>query len=203
MEYEPVESAPRLPISRETVRRYLQAARISINLAATIRSRGYSARAHIAGSNYQIILPAVAYEAGLGELSRMGYLITPDLGPRVRLGAVTTDLPLDADEPITFGVDDFCRRCRKCASNCPSAAIPVSAKTWVRGVEKWQLNAERCLQFWRVIGTDCGLCMRVCPFSHPPNLIHSLVRAGIRRSAFARAVSVAGDDLLYGNKLKR
>jgi len=202
MRYEAVEAAPRLPITEETAVRYLQGARISIKLAEYIRGLGYPARAHVAGSNYQIILPAVAYDAGLGELGRMGYLISPRLGARIRLGAVTTDLPLIPGKPIDFGVQDFCSKCLKCARNCPAAAIRDSNKSQVRGVDKWPLNAEQCYHYWRAIGTDCGLCMKACPYSHPPSSAHNIVRAGIRRSAFARAVSVRGDDLLYGSKVR-
>jgi epoxyqueuosine reductase QueG len=146
------------------------------------------------------MLPPVAHAAGLGELGRMGYLISPRFGARIRLGAVTTDLPLIPDRPVVFGVQDFCSACRKCAVNCPSGAIPAEGKEWVRGVEKWQLGIEKCLHYWRVLGTDCGLCMKVCPYSHPPSFVHNLVRCGIGRSAFARKVSIWGDDLLYGRK---
>jgi reductive dehalogenase len=202
MSYTMVEQAPRLAITEETAQKYLRAAEISISLAEYIRKMGYPARAHIAGSNYQIILPPVAYEAGLGELGRHGYLISQRFGARIRLGAVTTDLPLIADKPITFGVQDFCEKCLKCATLCPSASIPKAGKTVVRGVEKWQLDAESCLHYWRKIGTDCGLCMKVCPFSHPGSFVHRLIREGIRRSSFARTVSVYGDDLFYGKRAK-
>jgi len=37
----------------------------------------------------------------------MGYLITKELGPGVRIGAVTTDLPLIPDKPVDIGVEDF------------------------------------------------------------------------------------------------
>lgn len=200
MRYDPVQTAPTLPITEETAHRYLRAARISVELADMIRNLGYPARAHISGSNYQVILPAVAYDAGLGELGRLGYLISPKFGARIRLGAVTTDLPLMTDQPISFGVQDFCARCRKCSTNCPPGAIPLSRTSNIRGVSKWPLNAEQCLYYWRVLGTDCGICMKVCPFSHPPTFVHNLVRAGIRRSSFARWVSVWADDFLYGAK---
>ncbi len=202
MDYYEVEQAPRLPITRETAKQYLRAGEISVALAKRIRERGYAARAHIAGSNYQIMMPPVAHDAGLGELGRMGYLISPKYGARIRLGAVTTELPLLPDRPITFGVQDFCEQCLKCAINCPSGAIPVGDRRLVRGVEKWPLNVEKCLHYWRAIGTDCGLCMKVCPYSHPSTLIHNLVRAGCRRSSIARRVSVWGDDLFYGRKLR-
>jgi len=202
MDYAKVEEAPGIGITEETALQYLNAQRISIALAEYIRELGYAARAHVAGSNYQIMLPPAAYDAGLGELGRLGYLISPRFGARIRLGAVTTDIPLVPDKPIEFGVQDFCEKCKKCAVNCPSGAIPSGGKTMVWGVEKWQLNIEKCFQYWRIIGTDCGLCMKVCPFSHSDTLIHNILRSGITRSSFARRVSIYGDDLFYGKKVK-
>ncbi len=200
MEYDKVESAPGLPITHETAVRYFECAMISIEIARYIRSLGYSARAHIAGSNYQIMLPPVAYDAGLGELGRMGYLISPRFGARIRLGGVTTDLPLLTDKPVSFGVQDFCEKCLKCAFNCPSSAISKKKKERVRGVSKWPLNIEKCMLYWRIAGTDCGLCMKTCPYSHPPTLIHNIVRKTISRSAVARRIAIHADDLLYGRK---
>ncbi len=202
MDYYEVEQAPRLPITRETAKQYLRAGKISVALAKRIRERGYAARAHIAGSNYQIMLPPVAHDAGLGELGRMGYLISPKFGARIRLGGITTDLPLVPDTPITFGVQDFCDICLKCSVNCPSGAIPVGGRRLVREVEKWPLNVEKCIHYWRAIGTDCGLCMKVCPYSRPSTPIHNLVRAACRRSSIARRLSVWADDLFYGRKLR-
>lgn len=202
MDYYHVEGAPGLFMTEESAARYLQGALISVEIARYIRNLGYPARAHISGSNYQIMLPPVAYDAGLGELGRLGYIISPRLGARVRLGAVTTDLPLIADKPKNFGVQDFCRKCLKCAVNCPSDAIPYGDKTDERGVLKWQLNIEKCIRYWRILGTDCGLCMKVCPYSHPPTLFHNIVRKAIPRSATARWISIHGDDIFYGRKAK-
>ncbi len=202
MAYNSVQQAPDMPITEETAFQYLRAAIISVNLARYIRNLGFPARAHISDSNYQIILPPVAHDAGLGELSRMGYLISPKYGARIRLGAVTTDLPLIQDKPIVFGVQNFCAICLKCAENCPSAAIPHGGKTMIRGVEKWQISVEKCLRYWRIAGTDCGLCMKVCPYSHPPTFVHNVIRKGIECSAFARKISILGDDLFYGRKIE-
>ena len=202
MAYNRVQEAPDMPITEEAALQYLRAAIISVNLARYIRNLGYPARAHISDSNYQIILPPVAYDAGLGELSRMGYLISPRYGARIRLGAVTTDLPLIQDKPIVFGVQDFCAICLKCAENCPSAAIPHGGKMMIRGVKKWQISVEKCLRYWRIAGTDCGLCMKACPYSHPPTFVHNVIRKGIKYSAFARKISLLGDDLFYGRKIR-
>jgi reductive dehalogenase len=202
MDYAKVEEAPKIGITEETALQYLNSQRIAIVLARYIRRLGWPARAHVSGSNYQIMLPPVAYDAGLGELGRLGYLISPRFGARIRLGAVTTEIPLVPDEPIHFGVQDFCEKCKKCAVNCPPGAIPDGSRITVHGVEKWQLDIEKCYYFWRVIGTDCGLCMKVCPFSHPDTLAHNILRQGIKRSSFARSISVYGDDLFYGKKAK-
>jgi epoxyqueuosine reductase QueG len=59
-----------------------------------------------------LLVPA-AVDAGLGEMGLFGYLITKELGPRVRIFAVTTDLPLVVDHPMDIGVEDFCRFCKE------------------------------------------------------------------------------------------
>lgn len=85
MKYGMVSNAPFPPTVIETGRKYLECAFISIIIANYIRNLDYSARAHIAGSNYQGILPPLAYLAGLGELGRIGIIVTEEYGPRVRL----------------------------------------------------------------------------------------------------------------------
>ncbi len=52
-----VAAAPGPPVIVETGRQYVEAARISIILADFIRRLGFPARAHIAGSNYQAVVP--------------------------------------------------------------------------------------------------------------------------------------------------
>lgn len=58
------------------------------------------------------------------------------------------------------------------------------------------------MHYWRTIGTDCGLCMKVCPFSHPPTVIHNLIRRAIRRNPIARRIAVYGEDFFYGRKAR-
>lgn len=193
-----VHSAPEVPVVVETGKKYVEGARISIIVADLIRRLGYSAQAHIAGSNYQAILPPLGWNAGIGELGRLGILITHKYGPRARLGLVTTDLPLDPDRPWASGIQDFCQKCQKCARNCPSQAIPRGDKVEENGVLKWTLNREECYRYWRKVGTDCALCIYVCPYSKADNLIHNLIRKMIERSAFGQTLSVWGDDLFYG-----
>lgn len=200
MDFEMVRKAPMIPTVVETAKKYLEAQRISISIANFIRSLGYDARAHVSGSNYQLILPPLAYEAGLGELGRCGYLISKGFGARVRLGAVSTNLPLITDKPVDFGVQDFCNICKKCAVNCPTGSIPKDGKTIINGVEKWQTEIESCYKYWRYLGTDCAICMKVCPYSHPNNPVHNIVRKLTSRNNLIRRILIHADDLFYGRK---
>lgn len=202
MDHRMVRSAPNAPTVLESGRQYVEAARIAVQLAAAIRKMGYPARAHIDG-NYRVVAPLVARDAGLGEIGRMGLLMTPLLGPRVRLGVVTTSLGLVPDRPTRdAAVIDFCKRCRKCADNCPARAIPSDGMAEVDGALRWRIDSDACFRYWNVIGTDCARCMSVCPYSHPDTLLHNAVRWGIRRSALLRRAAVRLDDAFYGRRPK-
>ena len=200
MDHSNMRHAPEAPVVMESARQYVEAAKIGIVLGYFIRSQGYPARAHIDG-NYRVIAPLVARDAGLGEIGRIGILMTPELGPRVRLGVVTTDLPLIPDERMDdSSLIDFCTFCKKCAENCPSRSIPFGDRVEIDGAWRWRINSDTCFRYWNAIGTDCGICMAVCPYSHPDNWVHNLVRWAIRRSGFARRMALRMDDLFYGRK---
>jgi reductive dehalogenase len=198
MDHAMLGSAPQAPVVMESARQYVEAARVALQLAYLIRGLGYPARAHIDG-NYRVVAPLVARDAGLGEIGRMGLLMTPELGPRVRLGVVTTDLPLVPDQRSgDLSTIDFCRICKKCAENCPSRSIPFGDREEIDGALRWRIDSDSCFRYWNVIGTDCGRCMAVCPYSHPDNPPHSLVRWAIRRSGVARRGALWLDDVFYG-----
>jgi ferredoxin len=198
MERAMVDTAPAAPTLLESARQYANAAQIAVQLGLLIRLLGYPARAHIDG-DYRIVAPLVARDAGLGEIGRMGLLMTPELGPRVRLGAVTTDLPLVPDEHRpNSSVLDFCRICKKCATNCPVRAIPFDDRRKIDGALRWQINQDICYRFWCTLGTDCARCVAVCPYSHADNVAHNLVRWAVQRSGAARRTVLWLDDLFYG-----
>jgi reductive dehalogenase len=200
MDYHMMRAAPAAPTVVESARQYYNAGKMAVELAGYIRSCGYPARAHI-DANYHVVCPLVARDAGLGEIGRMGLLMTPDLGPRVRIAVVTTDMPL---EPTPSKPDpsviDFCRRCKKCAIVCPGRSIPFGMDKQIGGVKRWQIHSESCYTYWCQAGTDCGRCVIVCPFSHPDNWFHRLVRFGISNSFIFRRLAVPLDDLFYGRK---
>ncbi|NNM03660.1 MAG: 4Fe-4S dicluster domain-containing protein [Gemmatimonadetes bacterium] len=201
MDKEMVDRAPRSPTAMESALQYLQGGVMAVQVADLIRRLGYRARAHVDG-NYRVICPLVAKDAGLGEFGRMGLLMTPRLGPRVRIAVVTTDLPLAVDQASPDPtVADFCVSCKKCADCCPSRAISFEdAEEDGNGVLRWTIDHEACFTLWGRLGTDCARCMAVCPYSHPDNALHSVVRWGIRENALFRRAVLSMDHLLYGRR---
>jgi ferredoxin len=203
MDFEMVGCGPQAPIVVESARQYVEAGRVAVQLAAYIRALGYPARAHIDG-DYRVICPLVARDAGLGEIGRMGLLMTPRQGPRVRLAVVTTDLELIPDAACPdASMIDFCEICGKCAENCPARAIPGETRQEMDGALRWQIDSNACFRYWSTVGTDCGRCMAVCPYAHPDSFYHNLIRWGNGRSAFFRRLALRMDDLFYGKKPAR
>lgn len=97
--------------------------------------------------NYDLPLVPLAVDAGLGEVGRNGYLVSPKFGARSRIFAVMTDMPLDVDKPVALGVEEFCQACKKCADACPSKSIPQGKKVIFNGFSKWKLDDESCFDY--------------------------------------------------------
>lgn len=200
MNLEMVMAAPQASIVAESAKQYLNSGRIATQIAELIRNLGYEARPHIDG-NYQLICPLVARDAGLGELGRMGLLMTKHHGPRARIAVVTTNLDLIPDKyQKDHSAIDFCRMCKKCADCCPSQSISHEDPKLHDGVKRWKIDSESCFTFWCKAGTDCGRCMAVCPYAHSNHSFHKIIRWGNRHSKFARYLAVRLDDFFYGKK---
>lgn len=195
-----LKSAPAGTTVMESSEQYLRSGMLALQLASFIRELGYGATAHIDG-NYEVICPLVAVDAGLGTLGRMGLLMTPRLGPRVRIAVVTTDLELlPSERHPEHTTIHFCHLCKKCAVNCPAAAIPDGPQSIHEGVKRWKINSEKCYHFWTVSGTDCGRCITVCPYSHRNNLFHGFIRWAIKNNLFFRYLALKLDDAFYGRR---
>ena len=201
MKPETVGSGPHTPTLVESSANYAKGAYISTILSRWFAGIGYRAVAQHS-RHYDLLMVPLAVDAGLGECGRNGYLISDGLGPRVRIFAVLTDMPLIPDKPVSLGADEFCRRCQKCAAACPSQSIPAGDKTVFNGVKKWKLDEDSCFAYWGRAGTDCSICMGVCPFSRPNRSIHRLVRWLLARSPLARRFFPVLDNLIYGKKWK-
>lgn len=195
-----IRRAPALPVILESSHQYVEAAKIALIVAEYLRLLGHDATAHTDG-NYEVLCVPLAIDSGLGELGRLGLLIHHRFGPCIRLSAVTTETELVGGRRKKLGVQSFCRICKKCASNCPTKSITHGPEPSSRGFVHWSIAQEKCFAFWKKAGTDCGICIRVCPFTKPNTLFHRLVRFYVSRNPFNQRIALFFDDLLYGKQI--
>lgn len=201
MSLDMMKHAPALPVILESSRQYVESAKIAHIVSHYIRELGYEARAHTDGF-YETLCVPMAVDAGLGELGRMGLLMHPEYGPCIRLSVVTTNLPLDPTSKKDHHIREFCDICKKCSDNCPTQSINGGEPEETRGFAHWSVKQETCYAFWKRIGTDCGFCIRVCPYSKPNTLFHKLIRWYISRNPINQRIALFMDDLFYGRKIK-
>lgn len=187
---------------------------ITTNLSDFICGLGYPARyRETLGWGPEMLVVPAAIDAGIGEFARTGRVLSPEYGINMRIKPITTDLPLEVDKPISFGVHDFCMACESCARFCPSNAVPFGEPTEKPphpvfnnpGYKKWYVHADRCLAFWAANKKEwlsCGgRCIAVCPWNKPINLFHNMVRrTAIHAPGFIKKLLVRADVKAYGRK---
>lgn len=220
MDYETYKTQPSAIGAAATSMGYTNMMETSLRLAFMIRRLGYNSL-H-AGNAVGVSVP-LAIQAGLGEASRMGLLITEEYGPRVRIAKVYTDLDITKDKPKTFGVKKFCETCLKCADACPSQAISHAKRTTDpenkpqnecngRGIDKWYNDHQKCLSFWGENWGECAVCISVCPYNKIEMWHHDVVKSvtkvpGLRNVAryFDEMFGYgkAGDEKLMNSYWKR
>jgi len=94
----------------------------------------------------------------------------------------------------------------KCAKNCPTEAIPFGdlslepvSECNHSGILQWQLDHKRCADYWAKVGTNCGICIRTCPFNKGQGKIHSVTRWFIKNFRFMDPLFIKLDDIMgYG-----
>jgi reductive dehalogenase len=164
-----IKKSPTFEAGIETGSAYSKTAFLVASLAGFIRNLGFKALSM--GNDTALSIP-LAIDAGLGELGRNGLLITPEMGPCVRIGKVFTDMPLELDHQIDFGISEFCKTCKKCAIECESGAIQKDDEPSYRvvcgsnnkAIKRWAVDHYKCYQFWVENGSECSTCIAVCPF---------------------------------------
>ena len=99
-----------------------------------------------AAPDVMINLRIAGFLCGLGEIGYSKMLLTPEFGPRVRVGIIITDLELEPDPIIEPGT--LCNRCMACVRECPGGCIPSdrTVKENVGGYElEWaDVDMGRC-----------------------------------------------------------
>jgi len=175
--------APTALSSSTTGMAYARARNIMDRLQTFLYVLGYQG---LMGTWYNglAIAPALGVMAGLGELSRLNKMISPEYGPLQRIFKVITDLPLAPTKPIDAGIMRFCRTCKKCAEACPAGALSTETEPSWEVVGPWNNPGHRtyfqdgpkCRTWWSVNTVGCATCLAVCPFSRKDkSFIHKVV----------------------------
>ncbi len=183
-DYEELKHVPETRGGIEVTRQYCRAAAAAKQVAGWLRQQGWDADPVTGPMVGKILMIPPALECGFGELGKHGSLINPEFGSAFRLGAVLTNAPFAYTPKRSFGVDDFCTRCRVCEDACPPFAIG-SQKQMVRGVERWYVNFDKCIPFFAET-SGCAICIAACPWSRPGvglNLAAKLARRADRIAA--------------------
>jgi len=190
---------------------------ITSQLTDFIRGLGYDAmyRETRGGGDPELNMVPIALDAGIGEFCRTGRVLSPEYGNNMRLKAVTTDLPLHPDKPISFGLHDFCMACESCAKYCPAGAVPKGKPSDQipnpvhnnPGFRKWYIDAEKCIIFWGINKRKwpiCGgRCIAVCPWIRPMNWFHNPVRwLAIHSPSFVKRLLVQVDEITQKRQRK-
>ncbi len=180
MDYDAYTTAPSWIEGSTVGKGYSKMAFVSASLTTFLRELGY----HSFGAGNDVALSTpYAIAAGLGEVGRNGMLITFQYGPRVRLCKVFTEMEMEYDKPVTFGVTEFCKACKRCAEACPAKAMSFEDepsfeainKSNNPGILKWPVDGYKCFRYWTECGSDCGTCIASCVYSKPDLWHHRIL----------------------------
>jgi reductive dehalogenase len=149
-----------------------------------------------------------AVKAGMGELGRANRLVSPVQGMGGRITTLVTDLPLAIDKPIDFGLQTFCRHCRKCAQACPAGALSMEEEpSWepkgawnTPGKRAYYEDSVKCISYMFSRGTGCSLCLAACPWTKQSKTsLHYFAKAlGAKLPSLTPAMVFLDDLFGYG-----
>ncbi len=143
---------------------------ISHQLVMALQHKGYGAAAIPASQSTDGLAgifshKKAAVRAGLGYIGKSALFISHEWGPRVRLGTVFTDAPL---ETVCLPQRSLCGDCQKCAKAC--GALAIHNVNFEEGMEREDIfDARACSNYMKEKfqhigrGAVCGVCMKVCP----------------------------------------
>jgi len=136
---------------------YAHFGNITYELSDFLRKEGIGTQA-IHPMDGSIGFSKLGEEAKLGYIGKNGLLITPELGPRLKISAILSsaeNLPY-LEKNSHEWIKNYCKRCSKCIKNCPQDAL----------IEKENKLAKASLIDEKCIGCSqgCTYCIESCPF---------------------------------------
>lgn len=163
-------------------------------------------------------LRIAGYLCGLGEIGYSKMLLTPEFGPRVRVGIIITEMELEPDPIMEPGT--LCNRCMACVNQCPGNCIPkdktVKVKLGGYDVEWADIDTVKCDRIFRgaqevpegetgdyLEDSDKYMPGAHSPFYHKPRNLYNTGQAVCGAMGCTRAcmVSLESRDVLK-NKFK-
>ncbi len=165
-----------------------------------------------------IHLRFAAFLAGLGEIGFSKMFLSPEFGPRQRLGVVFTELELEPD-PLYDG-PELCDKCMACVEACPGNAISrtetVTLEIAGKKIEWSKINEDACTVAFRgaeateprekgyyMDNQDDFKPSSISPFEHKPSNLYNTGQAicGARGCTRACMISLEERGVLK-NKFK-
>ena len=143
---------------------------VSLQLVMALSQKGYRAAAVPASQSVEGLSgifshKEAAVRAELGYIGKSCLFISKAFGPRVRLGTVFTDAPL---ETLVFEQKSECGECNICANAC--GAMAIKNVNYSTGMTREDIfDAKACSDYMKEKfkhigrGAVCGVCMKVCP----------------------------------------
>ncbi|MGB9977756.1 4Fe-4S binding protein [Methanobacterium sp.] len=140
---------------------YEKFGKLTYKLSDYLRENGFATEVAHPDSGLVNFSP-LAEKAGLGFIGKSGLLITPELGPRLKISAIfvsITNLPLKDNSDNEYSwIPDYCDKCGKCAKSCPENAL-IQRKTCFGGKEM-EFVQRLCIG----CNQGCAYCIANCPF---------------------------------------
>jgi len=130
---------------------------ITYELSDYLRKEGYATQV-LHPFEGVIDLAKLGQEAGLGFIGKSGLLISPELGPRLKVSAILTtveNLPFSEENSHDW-IKNYCMRCSKCIKSCPEDALRENNDK----LAKADINDIKCIG----CSQGCTYCIESCPF---------------------------------------
>jgi formate hydrogenlyase subunit 6/NADH:ubiquinone oxidoreductase subunit I len=164
MDKETLDTAPSEAALDHVIDNYGTLGEVVESLADYLREHGFAAQAGHPQMG-QVHYPTLAEAANVGYRGKHRMIMTPEAGPRVRVGAVYTNisnLPF-AEMNDHEWIADYCDNCNLCVRECPAEAIPAETE-WDEHGRMSPIDTEACFEEFAE-NYGCAVCVKVCPFN--------------------------------------